>query len=48
MTEPNTTHRAENGIMKLLLEMGPLVLFFAANSKPDWFKPIVGAVRTGW
>lgn len=44
MSEPNTTHRAENGITKLLLEMGPLVLFFAANSKPDWFKPIVGAV----
>ncbi len=44
MTEPNTTHRAENGITKLLLEMGPLVLFFAANSKPDWFRPIVGAV----
>lgn len=44
MSEPNTTHRAENGITKLLLEMGPLLLFFAANSKPDWFRPIVGAV----
>ncbi len=44
MTEPNATHRAENGIIKLLLEMGPLVLFFAANSKPEWFKPIVGAL----
>ncbi|MCU0817811.1 MAG: septation protein A [Beijerinckiaceae bacterium] len=44
MTEQNTTHRAENGITKLLLEMGPLLLFFAANSKPDWFRPIVGAV----
>lgn len=44
MSEPNITHRAENGITKLLLEMGPLLLFFAANSKPDWFRPIVGAV----
>ncbi|MCA3600833.1 MAG: septation protein A, partial [Methylobacterium sp.] len=25
-------------------EMGPLVLFFAANSKPEWFKPVVGAL----
>jgi intracellular septation protein len=24
--------------------MGPLVLFFAANSKPEWFKPVVGAL----
>jgi intracellular septation protein len=44
MTEPNATHRAENGLTKLLLEMGPLVLFFAANSKPEWFRPMVGAV----
>ncbi|MCA3635252.1 MAG: septation protein A [Rhabdaerophilum sp.] len=44
MTEPNTPQRAENGLTKLLLEMGPLVLFFAANSKPEWFKPVVGAL----
>jgi intracellular septation protein len=44
MTEPNATHRPENGIAKLLLEMGPLVLFFAANSKPEWFRPLVGAL----
>ncbi|MCA3627186.1 MAG: septation protein A [Methylobacterium sp.] len=44
MTEPNATHRPENGLTKLLLEMGPLVLFFAANSKPEWFKPVVGAL----
>ena len=44
MTEPNTPQRAENGLTKLLLEMGPLVLFFAANSKPDWFKPVIGAL----
>jgi intracellular septation protein len=30
--------------VKLALEMGPLVLFFAANSRPDWFRPVVGAV----
>jgi intracellular septation protein len=44
MTERNATQRAENGLTKLLLEMGPLVLFFAANSKPDWFKPVIGAL----
>lgn len=33
-----------NPWVKLLLEMGPLVLFFAANSKPDWFRGPVGAV----
>ena len=31
-------------LLKLTLEMGPLLLFFAANSKPDWFRPVVGAV----
>lgn len=35
---------SENALMKLALEMGPLMLFFAANSKPEWFKPIVGVV----
>ncbi|MCA3622869.1 MAG: septation protein A [Methylobacterium sp.] len=44
MTEPNATHRPENGLTKLLLEMGPLVLFFAANSKPEWFKPVIGTL----
>jgi intracellular septation protein len=34
--------QAQNPILKLILEMGPLVLFFAANSKPDWFRPFVG------
>jgi len=34
----------QNPMLKLLLEMGPLVLFFLANSKPDLFRPIVGAV----
>jgi intracellular septation protein len=34
----------QNPLAKLALEMGPLILFFAANSRPDWFRPIVGAV----
>jgi intracellular septation protein len=34
----------ENALAKLALEMGPLVLFFLANSRPDWFRPIVAAV----
>jgi intracellular septation protein len=33
----------QNPLVKLALEMGPLLLFFAANSRPDWFRPIVGA-----
>lgn len=33
-----------NPWLKLVLEMGPLVLFFAANSRPDWFRGPVGAV----
>jgi intracellular septation protein len=34
----------QNPFVKLALEMGPLLLFFAANSRPDWFRPVVGAV----
>lgn len=44
MSEPDSTRKGENGITKLILEMGPLVLFFAANSRPDWFKPAVAAL----
>ncbi len=38
------TTTSANPWVKLLLEMGPLVLFFAANSRPDWFRGPVGAV----
>src|SRR6476619_2504523 len=31
-----------NPFLKLLLEMGPLVLFFFANSRPALFMPLVG------
>ncbi|MGL5448380.1 MAG: septation protein A [Rhabdaerophilum sp.] len=44
MTNEAPAKRPENGIAKLILEMGPLVLFFAANSRPDWFKPAVAAL----
>ena len=30
----------ENALLKLALEMGPLLVFFLANSKPDLFRPI--------
>lgn len=33
---PSTSQRP---IAKLALEMGPLLLFFVANSQPQWFKP---------
>ncbi len=44
MTSEPVTQPKQNPFAKLALEMGPLVLFFAANSRPDWFKPLVGAV----
>lgn len=31
----------DNPLLKLVLEMGPLVAFFAANSRPHWFKPFL-------
>jgi intracellular septation protein len=34
----------QNPLVKLALEMGPLLLFFAANSRPQWFRPLVGAL----
>ncbi len=41
-----------NPLLKLVLEMGPLILFFFANSKPQLFMPLVApllpaAVATG-
>jgi len=44
MNETRAPREKQNGLLKLALEMGPLVLFFAANSRPEWFKPVVGAV----
>jgi len=31
-----------NPLLKLVLEMGPLILFFFANSRPQLFMPVVG------
>jgi len=46
MTDPNATggRPQENPLIKLALEMGPLVLFFLANSKPDLFRPMVARI----
>ena len=43
MSTPGTPQakQQENPLIKLLLEMGPLLLFFLANSKPDLFRPLV-------
>src|SRR5579863_10479815 len=30
--------------LKFTLELGPLALFFAANARPGWFRPLVGGV----
>lgn len=44
-----TTHtkEAENPLLKLVFEMGPLLLFFAANSRPHWFTPLLERVLPG-
>lgn len=42
--QPPAKPKQENALVKLALEMGPLVLFFLANSKPDLFRPAVTAV----
>src|ERR1041384_8198329 len=39
---PTQTKKPLNPFLKLLLEMGPLILFFFANSRPALFLPIVG------
>lgn len=44
MSAPASPKARQNPLLKLVLEMGPLILFFAANSKPDWFRPIIGAL----
>jgi intracellular septation protein len=31
----------ENALLKLVLEMGPLVAFFLANSRPELFRPLL-------
>jgi intracellular septation protein len=43
MTDSLPAKQKDNALIKLALEMGPLVLFFLANSKPDLFR---GAVAT--
>lgn len=50
MTDSNAPEaKAENpsprhGLRKLVLEMGPLVAFFLANSKPALFSPLFGSL----
>lgn len=47
-SDPSTARDAaqprENPLLKLALEMGPLVLFFAANSRPELFRPLLAPV----
>jgi intracellular septation protein len=49
---PAQTRKKLNPLLKLALDMGPLILFFVANSRPALFTPLVGpllpeAVATG-
>ena len=39
---PAETKKQLNPLLKLALEMGPLILFFFANSRPALFMPFVG------
>ncbi len=34
----------QNPLLKLVLEMGPLMVFFLANSRPELFRPLLRAV----
>lgn len=52
MTETTTEKPQLNPLLKLALDIGPLLLFFFANSRPAWFEPwlkpiIPDAVATG-
>ncbi|MBB3808845.1 septation protein A [Pseudochelatococcus contaminans] len=38
----DTGHEGLPPVTKLLLEMGPLALFFVANSRPEYFTPLIG------
>jgi intracellular septation protein len=40
----DTAKPREHPLLKLALEMGPLVLFFAANSRPELFRPLLAPV----
>lgn len=43
MTKPSETNKESLApLTKLLLEMGPLILFFIANSRPSYFTPWIG------
>ena len=39
---PTDTKTPLNPFLKLALEMGPLMLFFVVNVKPQLFLPVVG------
>ena len=43
-TAASAPRKALNPIVKLLLELGPLALFFAANSRPELFHGLVGGL----
>jgi intracellular septation protein len=45
MTDAAAPARKElNPIVKLLLELGPLGVFFAANTRPEWFRPALQTI----
>jgi intracellular septation protein len=43
----NMPQKQDNPLLKLVLEMGPLIAFFAANSRPHWFKPLLEPFLSG-
>src|SRR3954453_14201524 len=44
---PAPTRKQLNPFLKLALEMGPLILFFFANSRPALFTPFIGPLLPG-
>jgi intracellular septation protein len=41
MTSDAVAPPPKTPLLKLLLELGPLLVFFAANLRPEWFRPLV-------
>jgi intracellular septation protein len=44
MSTTDAEKPAHSPFLKLGLEIGPLIVFFVANLKPDWFRPLLAPI----
>ena len=44
----NAKNRRLNPLLKLVLDLGPLLLFFLANSRPALFLPLVSPISVSY